>query len=133
MAFKHVLKAKIEANGGNTQENVSRIASLARIVQPDFTLAYLTKLMLGFPARPEDYQALAAALGISPTDLVEGTESRERENRNKAREFVSARLKKPELADAFVKHVEASAKFRDQNLVHTDLYVLFNDYDEDLT
>ena len=132
MAFKDKLKATIEAKGGNTQENLSHIADLARAVQPDFTLAYLTRLLLGYPARPEDYQALGAALGISPADLVERNESKEAENRRKAGQFVSERMKRPDLAEQFEQYVEGSARFRTQNVTSDELYVLVHEFFESI-
>ena len=128
MAFKDKLQALIEETGGRTQENISKIASKARQVQPDFTPRYLSLLLLGQPARPEDYQALAAAFGVMPADLVDDPVSVANENRRKVSEFLSNRVHRPDLIEPFINYLNSSVKFRDQNLDPDDLYLQFSDF-----
>ena len=130
VAFKDKLQALIEERGGRAQENFYHIAELAREIQPDFTPAYLSRLLLGHPARPEDYQALAAALRVLPADLVDSPDTTEAENLRKVHKFLSERMKRPDLYEPFVEHLVTSAEFRVQNLETDDLYIQFNDFIE---
>ena len=128
MAFKDKLLAAINARGSQNAENLTRIAHLARKVRPDFSLAYLTKLMMGHPPREVDYQALAAALGISPADLIDENVSRNIENSRVVRKFLIDRMDRPDLIHEFTDYLEKSTSFRNQVLTHRDLYVLFRNY-----
>lgn len=127
MAFKNLLQKAIETNGGRTPENLSRIVGLAREIQPDITLRYLSRLLTGHPARPEDYQALGAALGVSPANLIEDEKPKLADNRRKARQFAIERMKRPDMAEDFVMMLETAGKFRNQILAYDDMYVVFNE------
>ena len=128
MAFKDKLRSLIEEKGGRTPENLSRIAGLAREIVPDFTPKYLARLLLGHPARPEDYQALAVALGVPPHSLIDDPESMEQENLRKVRKFVSDRMGRPDLEEEFIEYLCANVKFRSPNLTPDDLYSSFNEF-----
>ena len=128
MALKDKLLTLLEETGGRTQRNISRIAFKARQVQPDFTPRYLSLLLLGQPARPEDYQALAAAFGVMPADLVDDPVSVGDENRRKVANFLSNRVHRPDLLEPFMSHLNEAVRFREQNLDPDDLYLQFSDF-----
>jgi transcriptional regulator with XRE-family HTH domain len=128
MGFKDSLCELIDKQGGRNRENLARIVKLARQVQPDISQAYLAKLMLGYRPRPEDYQALAAALGVNPNELVEDNGSKQAENRRKILAFAAERMKRPDLAADFLQYIGKDARFRNQVLLYGDLYELFHNF-----
>ena len=125
MAFKEKLRELLDKQGGRSPENLERIARKARSVQADFTLAYLSKLLMGFPARDEDYQALGAALGVSPTELIDNKELFESENRKKARKFATERMNRPDLAERLIQCIELG-RFREEVVSEQELYLWFS-------
>ena len=130
MAFKDRLQAAIDERGGRTQENLYHIAELAREVAPDFTVAYLTRLLLGHPARPIDYQALAVALRVTPGFFIDDEVNVEEENRRKVEQFLSDRVELPHMTGRFIEHIATTVGLRERVFAIDDLYVLFNDYIE---
>lgn len=131
MAFKDKLNELIERKGGKSRENLERIVRNAKKIQPDFTLAYLSRLLMGFPARDEDYQALGAALGVSPSELIDDPDFFESENRQRARKFASDRMKHPELSDRLAECIEPG-RFRKEIVTEQELYFWFNSILESL-
>lgn len=131
MAFKEKLDELIKARGGKTPENFYHIVDLAREVAPDFTERYLTRLLLGHPPRPIDYQALGAAFGVSPSELIDDPKFFESENKSRARNFASDRMGRPDLAGRLIECVE-TGRYRYEMITEQELYFWFKSILESL-
>lgn len=60
--FKDVLRELIEKNGGLKPSNLARLSDKIREFKPEFSVAYLMRLLSGYPPTKEDRAAISQAL-----------------------------------------------------------------------
>ena len=60
--FKDVLRELIEKNGGLERSNLARLSDKIREFKPEFSVAYLMRLLSGHPPTKEDREAISQAL-----------------------------------------------------------------------
>jgi len=60
--FKDVLRELIEKNGGLKPGNLARLSDKIREFKPEFSVAYLRRLLSGYPPTKEDREAISQAL-----------------------------------------------------------------------
>ena len=111
MAFRDKFLKVLEQNGGHGSDNVAQVIETAREVVTDFSPAYFRLLLSGQPPRPEDIQALAVGLGISPRHFLDDEQATRLQQFEEVSRFMSERLNRSDLADSFAEYVTKKRDF----------------------
>ena len=61
-AFKDILRDLIERNGGVNHSNLVRLSDKIREFKPEFSVAYMRRLLFGHPPSPKDREAISQVL-----------------------------------------------------------------------
>lgn len=126
--FKDVLRELIEKNGGFSRGNMARLSDKIREVKPEFSVAYLRRLLFGQPPSRKD--RLAISLVLEPPSkrwLSMYWEIEDLDTRHIA-ELASRYTRNPTFVRESVEYVLERVKYRDRSLSEDDVKIILREF-----
>ena len=129
--FKDVLRDLIEKNGGLGRGNLERLSDKIREIKPDFSAAYLRRLLSGYPPSREDREAISQVLEpeserwMSMHWDVEDVDNRELAT------WAAQYTKSHVLVKKFVDDLLDRVSYRDKKLSENDAHIILRELYEE--
>lgn len=125
--FKDVLRELIEKNGGLSRSNMVRLSDKIREFKPEFSAAYLRRLLSGLPPSREDRAAISQVLEpASERWMSIHWNVEEVENRYLAT-LALQHTKSPVIAAKLVDDLLVRVNYRDRSLSENEVHQIFRE------
>ena len=125
--FKDALRDLIEKNGGLNRGNLERLSDKIREIKPNFSAAYLRRLLSGYPPSREDREAISQVLEPESERWMSMYWDVEDVDKRELARLASQHTKSPVLAKELVDGLLDRVSYRDKKLSENDVHRIFEE------